>query len=325
MSNKFELTNDNIKKILAKITARYNYDYILQLLFLDEIKSVKKKELTADIPLISKFKEVVDCKDEFMKFVFRDDNNKFLDKDMIIMALNATMYKLYHIDSTEHECCRGFLTVKMLDRFIEKNDTYRIIIPTMYIKEKADLIESMGYMKKYILYIQNNLFEEILFDNIVSFHHDSSDATEGSNTEIYSENNITADEEEEVDPNEGIDYKYVPYEEKENNNESGEVSIEEMQNELKSKNVAIIGGHINWLNKMKRLFDQWVYVDNPREDPKKKIMNCEAIYFFTDHLDHVIYEKYIAAARNMSSIKIGYIHNVNIDQNVKQIYDEICQ
>lgn len=100
--------------------------------------------------------------------------------------------------------------------------------------------------------------------------------------------------------------------------------IDKIANTLRKYNIIIIGGHSNWVAKMKELFPKWKYVDIKASaaSDTKIIDNCDKVYFFTDCLSHTTYYKYIGALRKRL-IPFGYIHSVNINSSLIQIAIEM--
>lgn len=102
-------------------------------------------------------------------------------------------------------------------------------------------------------------------------------------------------------------------------------SFEEMKKSIVSKNVVIIGGHVNWINKLKAIFPDWLYIPpNAYKTVDGKMLDGkDRVYFYTDYMNHISYIKYIAAVRERK-IPFGYLGSVNIETVVKQIYEDLC-
>lgn len=103
-----------------------------------------------------------------------------------------------------------------------------------------------------------------------------------------------------------------------------ETSIDEMKDAIKDKSIVIIGGHINWINKMKKEFPEWMFVsvDNFKTVDRSLLDGKEMVYFYTDYISHTAYGKFIAALRE-NKIRFGYLGSLNIDSVVKRIYDDV--
>ena len=85
----------------------------------------------------------------------------------------------------------------------------------------------------------------------------------------------------------------------EDEQESDEQSVEAMKQEIAKLRIVIIGGHSNWVNKMKREFPEWSFI-NPTVSGTVEtsvVENADKIYFFTDILEHSTYHRYINVLR----------------------------
>ena len=102
-----------------------------------------------------------------------------------------------------------------------------------------------------------------------------------------------------------------------------EESLEEMEKAIADKNIVIIGGHVNWLNKLKKRFPNWMFIltENYKTVDGKMLDGKDRVYFFTDHLSHVTYGKFIAVVRERK-IPFGYLGSLNIEKMIRQIYED---
>ena len=102
-------------------------------------------------------------------------------------------------------------------------------------------------------------------------------------------------------------------------------NLAEMQKAIADKEIVIIGGHINWINKLKKMFPKWMFIhpDSYKGVDGKMLENKEHVYFFTDYMNHISYVKFIAAVRERK-IPFGYLGSRNVELLVKQIYDDLC-
>lgn len=110
----------------------------------------------------------------------------------------------------------------------------------------------------------------------------------------------------------------------EDEQEPDEQSVEAMKQEISKLKIVIIGGHSNWVNKVKREFPDWSFV-NPTASGTVDVTiveNADKIYFFTDILEHSTYHRYVNVLRG-KSLSFGYIHGVNLEKNIRQIYHEM--
>lgn len=105
----------------------------------------------------------------------------------------------------------------------------------------------------------------------------------------------------------------------------GEIeNVDEMKAYIADKNIVIVGGHTNWVNKLKRDFPNWKFFDAniSRVNEAMVLDGTEQLYFFTNHLSHVTYGIYISIVRE-NKIPFGYLHSVNIDAMIRQIYNDM--
>ena len=104
-----------------------------------------------------------------------------------------------------------------------------------------------------------------------------------------------------------------------------DLPVEEMKAAIKGKKIAIIGGHVNWHNKLKQQFPGWRFVlsEASKTVDGKMLEGCEKVYFYTDHMSHVIYGKFIAAVRERK-IPFGYLGSIHIESVIKQVYEDLC-
>ena len=102
-----------------------------------------------------------------------------------------------------------------------------------------------------------------------------------------------------------------------------EESLEKKEKAIADKNIVIIGGHVNWLNKLKKRFPNWMFIptENYKTVDGKMLDGKDRVYFFTDHLSHVTYGKFIAVVRERK-IPFGYLGSLNIEKMIRQIYED---
>lgn len=88
---------------------------------------------------------------------------------------------------------------------------------------------------------------------------------------------------------------------------------------LSSKNACLIGGHPNWVNKIRVLLPNWKYFEagELRSRDSSSIVGMDCAYIFTGHLDHTTYYKVIQIVRS-ADVPIGYIDSVNIRKSLEQ-------
>ena len=103
-----------------------------------------------------------------------------------------------------------------------------------------------------------------------------------------------------------------------------ESKLEDMKNVIAKKRIIIIGGHINWINKMKKEFPNWRFLDAniSRTNDGKLVEGADIVYFFTDHLRHGTYGKFVKLVRE-NQIPFGYLHFVNIETLIRQVFENL--
>ena len=101
-------------------------------------------------------------------------------------------------------------------------------------------------------------------------------------------------------------------------------SLQEMKEFLQAKKIILIGGHVNWMKKLRSIFPDWVYIEsNTSGAVNTNILNsADYVYFFTDYINHSTYYRFIHIVRQCE-IPFGYIHSVNIEAVIKQLYDDL--
>ncbi len=106
--------------------------------------------------------------------------------------------------------------------------------------------------------------------------------------------------------------------------EAKKASMQEMIRALKNRRILIIGGHINWHNKIREVFPMWKLVaPGASQMINTKIFDgIEKVYFFTDCISHSTYQRYISELRSRK-IRFGYLHQVNMEQMITSLYSEI--
>lgn len=101
-----------------------------------------------------------------------------------------------------------------------------------------------------------------------------------------------------------------------------DVTSEDMIEAIKEKKLTIIGGHDNWVNKMKEVFPDYVYLSVDEKGRSFDMLKREnqKIVFNTATNSHSIYKKLI---KNMNPTnQLMYLNgNFNIDKTIEMIYD----
>ncbi len=107
----------------------------------------------------------------------------------------------------------------------------------------------------------------------------------------------------------------------ESDNPITDKTIESMKETIACYRIVIVGGHSNWLSKMKKEFPDWIFV-NPKTGGSTDVSivdKADYVYFFTDTISHSTYHQFMNVIRERK-INFGYIHGVNIEKNIRDIY-----
>ena len=107
----------------------------------------------------------------------------------------------------------------------------------------------------------------------------------------------------------------------ESDNPITDKKIESMRETIAGYRIVIVGGHSNWLSKMKKEFPDWIFI-NPEASGSTDVSivdKADYVYFFTDTISHSKYHQFINVIRERK-INFGYIHGVNIEKNIRDIY-----
>lgn len=101
------------------------------------------------------------------------------------------------------------------------------------------------------------------------------------------------------------------------------ISEEEMASAIAEKKIVIVGGHSNWIYKLKNQFKNWIFLSpKPSGSVDGKVLeNADYVYFFTEFIKHSTYYKYVNITRE-KGIPFGYIHSVNVSGNIRKIYND---
>ena len=103
------------------------------------------------------------------------------------------------------------------------------------------------------------------------------------------------------------------------------VSVDDMARAIEDEDIAILGGHENWIYKLKNRFPKWKFIKpSAYSMSERSILQAKKVYMFTDHLDHGTYMKFMNYARQ-HDVPVGYMHEVNIDKNIRQVYGDLCR
>ncbi len=103
-----------------------------------------------------------------------------------------------------------------------------------------------------------------------------------------------------------------------------EETVADMRKSIAERKITVIGGHVNWINKLKKEFPNWRYLDAniKRSNYSETFEDVEKVYFYTEYLSHGTYGKFIAMVRE-KNIPFGYLHTINMEALVRQIYKKL--
>ncbi|WP_031552632.1 hypothetical protein [Oribacterium sp. FC2011] len=128
----------------------------------------------------------------------------------------------------------------------------------------------------------------------------------------------------EAERDELIALREYAYNSEHKDDEIAEDKLPDMEKAIADKKIVIIGGHVNWQNKLKKLFPEWLFVatDAYKTVNSGMLEDKDKVYFYTDYISHISYKKFIAIVRE-KNIPFGYIGSINIGSVVAQIYGEM--
>lgn len=108
--------------------------------------------------------------------------------------------------------------------------------------------------------------------------------------------------------------------------DTGATDIADMEAAIAEKRIVIIGGHDNWMNKLKAKFSNWRFISTEISAvvDLRIFDDADYTYFFTEHLAHRTYGAYVKALRERD-LPFGYIHSTNIEKDIRQIYEDIMR
>lgn len=192
--------------------------------------------------------------------------------------------------------------------------------PTGTVKPAGDGIGSLTAethtKEEYVAEIQELRRRLRLADEKNSKMYDELKVAQKSRAEAETERNRYAEEHDEL-----VTLREFVASLAEQQETSAEIPYEEMCKTIASRKIAIVGGHINWVNKLKAIFPDWYYIisDNFKNYDGSMLDDMDCVYFFTAHISHSNYGKFVNITRERK-IPIGYISGVNVENVVRQIY-----
>lgn len=104
------------------------------------------------------------------------------------------------------------------------------------------------------------------------------------------------------------------------------ILISEMKKAIVAKRITIVGGNENWVEKLRQEFLNWKFVSASVSSAvdNMSILKAERVILFTDTLGHSNYYKFMQTIQS-HHIPFSFLHGVNIERNIIQIYDDIFE
>ena len=104
------------------------------------------------------------------------------------------------------------------------------------------------------------------------------------------------------------------------------IPISEMKKAIATKRITIVGGNENWVKKIRQEFPNWKFVSASVSSTvdNMSILKAERVILFTDTLGHSNYYKFMQTNQS-HHIPFRFLHGVNIERNIVQIYDDIFE
>lgn len=104
------------------------------------------------------------------------------------------------------------------------------------------------------------------------------------------------------------------------------IPVAEMKKAIASKRITVIGGNENWVKKIRQEFPSWKFVSASVSNTvdNMSILKAERVILFTDTLGHSNYYKFMQTIQT-HQIPFSFLHGVNIERNIIQIYEEIFE
>lgn len=79
----------------------------------------------------------------------------------------------------------------------------------------------------------------------------------------------------------------------------------------------IVGGHVNWINKLKTQLPNWTYINDIQFDDNI-VKNADILIINVDVMSHTLYNK-VQRLFTIYNVPIGYVSAVNIDKTLVEI------
>lgn len=109
----------------------------------------------------------------------------------------------------------------------------------------------------------------------------------------------------------------------EESQDNTDVSYEDMVRALQSRNLVFVGGHENWIARMKRILPEVKFASRKLHDIPQLSSSVEALFFKFDQSSHKAYYK----AKSMCKacdVPFYYISGTDVEECIRQIYVQLC-
>lgn len=102
-----------------------------------------------------------------------------------------------------------------------------------------------------------------------------------------------------------------------------EEDLKAMKDAVKNLRIIIVGGNDNWVKKLRNECPGWSFISPNVSNSinARMVEKADHVYLFTDTLGHTNYYKFMNAIRE-AGVPFGYMHGVNIQKNIRQVYSE---
>ena len=104
-----------------------------------------------------------------------------------------------------------------------------------------------------------------------------------------------------------------------------QTTIDEMKSAVEKKEIIIVGGHTNWINKVQKSFPNWSIIPaNASRTVDTNIFQEKNTYTFLQIIWIIVPMENTSSFAGKKMIPFGYLHGVNIETMIQQIYEDIC-
>ena len=336
----YKATGDSFKKCCEEVKERFNMQEMYRL------DAKASKFLGNALKWLGYHPAYVDwCDDnarvteEDIGFALSVFKNTFPDKECSLEEL--VLYSMI-IHAASAATCNNDRTIDIINDLIygEKSLFYEDFppdfkpedvmdcksIPEQKPQVKAD-VKPVGKATDKVEYNEDALLNEI--DNLRRKLHKAESDISALRTELANKKKLEGDKDslrEELDSasRELAALKNYVYNLTEDEDTTDDISYVDMKGYLKTLRIVIVGGHTKWVAKMKTEFPDWKFV-NPTVSGAADtaiVDKADYVFFFSDTISHSTYYRYLNILRERK-IGFGYIHGVNMENGIKQLYREL--